>query len=62
MLDEPTAGLDAATRDLLAVLLLRHAGTGGAVVLATHDAAFARAVASRTVRLVGGRIDQVDPG
>ncbi len=55
-LDEPTAGLDEPTRALLAGLLARHAGEGGAVVLATHDAAFADAVAHRTVRLDAGRI------
>ncbi|KNC20238.1 hypothetical protein AC792_01890 [Arthrobacter sp. RIT-PI-e] len=62
VLDEPTAGLDAATRDLLAGLLLQHAAGSGAVVLATHDAAFARSVASWTVRLVGGRLEQIDAG
>jgi energy-coupling factor transporter ATP-binding protein EcfA2 len=61
-LDEPTAGLDAPTRSLLAGLLARHAREGGAVVLATHDAAFADAVAHRTVRLDAGRVLTDDVG
>ena len=55
-LDEPTAGLDEPTRSMLAGLLARHAREGGAVVLATHDAAFADALAHRTVWLEAGRI------
>ncbi|OUM41181.1 ABC transporter ATP-binding protein [Arthrobacter sedimenti] len=55
-LDEPTAGLDEPTRSMLATLLTRHAAGGGAVVLATHDAAFADAVAHRSIWLEDGRI------
>lgn len=61
-LDEPTAGLDEAARTLLAGLLARHARGGGAVVLATHDAAFADAVAHRTIWLEDGRIVAGRPG
>ncbi|MHA7210837.1 ABC transporter ATP-binding protein [Arthrobacter sp. MDT1-65] len=56
VLDEPTAGLDEPTRSMLAGLLVRHVGEGGAVVLATHDASFADAVAHRTVWLEAGRV------
>lgn len=56
VLDEPTAGLDAPTRAELARLLTRHAGKGGVVVMSTHDAAFADAVAHRAVWLEGGRL------
>ncbi|MDN4612198.1 ABC transporter ATP-binding protein [Arthrobacter burdickii] len=55
-LDEPTAGLDEPTRSMLATLLTRHAEGGGAVLLATHDAAFADAVAHRSIWLEDGRI------
>jgi energy-coupling factor transporter ATP-binding protein EcfA2 len=55
-LDEPTAGLDEPARTTLATLLALHARGGGAVVMATHDAAFAEAVAHRTIWLDGGRI------
>ena len=38
LLDEPTVGLDAANRALLATMIERHLATGGAVIAATHDA------------------------
>ncbi|MEQ9635123.1 MAG: heme ABC exporter ATP-binding protein CcmA [Devosia marina] len=37
LLDEPSAALDAAGRDLLAALLADHLGSGGLAVVATHD-------------------------
>ncbi|WP_104168702.1 ABC transporter ATP-binding protein [Arthrobacter sp. SX1312] len=55
-LDEPTAGLDGPARHLLAAVLSRHTRDGGCVLMATHDAAFADAVAHRSVWLDGGRI------
>jgi energy-coupling factor transporter ATP-binding protein EcfA2 len=55
-LDEPTAGLDEATRTLFARLVTEHARAGGTVVMATHDAAFADAVSHRIVWLDAGRI------
>lgn len=62
VLDEPTAGLDEPARTALAALLVRHARGGGAVVMATHDAAFSDAVAHRTVRLEGGLLQEGSPG
>lgn len=56
-LDEPTAGLDERTRTMFGTLVIEHAGSGGAVVLATHDGAFADVVAHRTIWLDGGRVD-----
>ena len=56
VLDEPTAGLDQRGRNLVARLILGHAAAGGAVVLATHDDAFARAVCTRVLELKDGRI------
>lgn len=55
-LDEPTAGLDEPARNLVATLVTGHARSGGAVVMATHDDAFAHAVAHRSIRLEDGRI------
>ena len=55
-LDEPTVALD---RHGLAVLdtAVRHAAAeGAAVVLVTHDLAYARSVAHRMVRLDAGRL------
>lgn len=52
LLDEPTAGLDAPTRDLLRDVLTEECGAGRTVVLVTHDAA--EAARSAYVLLVGG--------
>ena len=37
LLDEPVAGLDAASRDLFAASMARHLGGGGLIMAATHD-------------------------
>ena len=56
LMDEPTASLDAARRAELAALLAQLARQGRTVVVATHDAEFARASAHRVIVLEGGRI------
>lgn len=55
-LDEPTRGIDARSRDLLADVVTAHAGAGGAVVLATHDVELAARVATRAVVLGDGDV------
>ena len=54
-LDEPTRGMDRAHKDRLAAHLRVLSEAGTAVVVATHDAEFAAALASRTVLLGDGR-------
>jgi len=54
-LDEPTRGMDRGHKDALAARLGALAAGGTAVLLATHDAEFAAAVAERTVLLGDGR-------
>jgi len=54
-LDEPTRGMDRATKADLAVRLRRLAAEGAAVVVATHDPEFAAEVADRVVLLADGR-------
>lgn len=44
LLDEPTLGLDTASCAILADLVNEHTGAGGAVLVATHDEAFAAQV------------------
>lgn len=62
MVDEPTRGLDARARDLLARTLADLAEGGTAVVIATHDRAFADAIAHRLLPIAGGRLgDPVPP-
>jgi polar amino acid transport system ATP-binding protein len=56
LMDEPTASLDASRRTDLVVLLRGLASQGRGIVIATHDAEFARACADRTLVLVGGRL------
>jgi energy-coupling factor transport system ATP-binding protein len=54
-LDEPTRGMDRAHKDALAAQLTGLAAQGSAVIVATHDAEFAAAFATRTVLLGDGR-------
>jgi energy-coupling factor transporter ATP-binding protein EcfA2 len=54
-LDEPTRGMDLARKAQLAARLRSLAQAGTAVLVATHDAEFAAAFASRTVLLGEGR-------
>ena len=54
LLDEPTAALDPARRGALGQTLQRLSGDGRGLLIATHDAAFARAYADRALVLAGG--------
>jgi energy-coupling factor transport system ATP-binding protein len=56
LLDEPTRGLDPATKERLVGFLRERAATGGAVVVATHDVELAAAVATRVVMLASGEV------
>jgi energy-coupling factor transport system ATP-binding protein len=54
-LDEPTRGMDRVHKDALVTLLAGLAAQGSGVVVATHDAEFVAAFATRTVLLGDGR-------
>ena len=56
LLDEPHAGLDAAGRDLLDVLVREAAAAGATVLLASHELDRAAALATRTVTMAGGQV------
>ncbi len=56
ILDEPTAGLDLKSRELVHHLLREHLGTGGSVFTVTHDPVFAAETLDRGVVLEGGKI------
>lgn len=56
LLDEPHAGLDAEGRDLLDGLVRSAVAGGATVVLASHEAERAGALAGRTVVIGGGRV------
>jgi energy-coupling factor transport system ATP-binding protein len=55
-LDEPTRGMDTARKHGLAGRLRDLAGTGSAVLVATHDVEFAAALAERVVLMGEGEI------
>jgi energy-coupling factor transport system ATP-binding protein len=55
-LDEPTRGMDAASRAALEGAVRAHAAVGGAVVLATHDVELAARCATRAVVLGDGEV------
>lgn len=56
LLDEPTCGADAEAREWLAGRLHRHAASGGAAIVATHDIESAARYATRVVGLDNGRV------
>ncbi|MDA8359632.1 MAG: heme ABC exporter ATP-binding protein CcmA [Actinomycetota bacterium] len=56
LLDEPHAGLDGATRRLLADLIAEAAGGGAAVLLSSHEPDLAVPLADRAVTMTGGRV------
>ena len=56
LLDEPTRGMDAASRAALERAIATHRDTGGAVVLATHDVELAARCATRAVVLGDGEV------
>ncbi len=56
ILDEPTAGLDVASRTELHALMTELRGGGTAILLATHDMAEAEKLADRVAILLAGRI------
>ena len=61
LLDEPTRGMDAASRHALERAIATHAAGGGAVVLATHDVELAARCASQAVVLGDGEVVAAGP-
>lgn len=60
LLDEPHAGLDQVGRQLMDELVGHAIAFGATVLLASHDLDRATELATRTVTVVGGRIEEVD--
>ncbi len=56
LLDEPTRGMDAASRAALEHAIAQHCAQGGAVVLATHDVELAARCAHRAIVLGDGEV------
>jgi ABC-type polar amino acid transport system ATPase subunit len=59
LMDEPTASLDAARRGDLAATLRQLAAEGRTIIIATHDAEFARACSHRELIVEAGRVHVV---
>ena len=57
ILDEPTRGLDIRAKGNLALQIKELADTGHAVIFATHDHTFAHSIATRTLELEKGRLN-----
>jgi energy-coupling factor transport system ATP-binding protein len=56
LLDEPTAGLDAASRERVMHAARAHCAAGGSLLAVTHDPVFAHEVGHRAVVITSGRI------
>ena len=61
LLDEPTKGLDLASRRIIAHALRDHAQAGGTVIMATHDLDFAEQVADDVAMMFDGEIACMEP-
>lgn len=61
LLDEPTKGLDLASRRIIARVLRDHAKAGGTVIMATHDLDFAEQVAGDIAMMFDGEIACMEP-
>lgn len=58
LLDEPTASLDASATERLEALLRNRLSDGACLLLVTHDKHQAARLATRTIVIAGGRIEQ----
>ena len=56
IMDEPTAGVDLASQEVLSQVLARLAGRGTTMLIVTHELQAVRGVLTRIVELQGGRI------
>lgn len=56
LLDEPTRGLDAATKDRLSGFLRSYAARGNSVMFASHDVELVAGIADRVLMLAGGEL------
>lgn len=61
LLDEPTKGLDAPSKCIVATELLRRAQAGVTIVLATHDLAFVALVSDEATMLFDGEVACTEP-
>lgn len=58
LLDEPTASADEESAALIVAALRSRIAAGATIVFSTHDPAFAESLATRTLFLAAGRLDE----
>jgi len=56
IMDEPTAGVDAANQDVLAAVLRRLAGLGVTMLVVTHELAALRGIVDRIIEMDAGQV------
>ena len=56
IMDEPTAGVDAANQDVLAAVMQRLAGLGVTMLIVTHELAALRGIVDRIVEMDSGHV------
>lgn len=56
IMDEPTAGVDAASQDVLAAVMRRLAGLGVTMLIVTHELAALRGIVDRIIAMDSGRV------
>ena len=56
LLDEPTNNLDEKTANVVATLLREYVGTGGTIIMATHNTRFALGLASSCLLIEDGQV------
>ncbi|MCK0111166.1 metal ABC transporter ATP-binding protein [Ornithinimicrobium sp. F0845] len=56
IMDEPTAGVDAANQDVLAAVLRRLAGMGVTMLVVTHELAALRGIVDRIIEMDAGHV------
>lgn len=61
ILDEPTRGMDRASRERIASVILGLRDRGAAVVVATHDTTLAADIADRVLEVRDGRVAELGP-
>ncbi len=57
LLDEPTSGLDEAAAARVEAILRARLAEGVAILVVSHDSAFAGRIAGRRLRIAGGRVE-----
>ena len=61
LLDEPTSALDSASVQAVETQIMHRRKEGAAILMTTHDADQAKRLATRVLRIEGGRLSEIQP-